>query len=105
MLDVPPIADRAEQRLFAERLRDVMAARDREIEGWADRQSHPFAPGGLRHRPVRPVVRADLAVGRLAQCTRALRETAYRQVGANDRPDWAMSQVARSEGMGLPIGP
>ncbi len=70
---------------------------------WAEFTSRlfPRAPLPPAERPPRP----DRPRSGTAALARALRETAYRQVGANDRPDWAMSQAARSEGMGLPIGP
>jgi N-acetylmuramoyl-L-alanine amidase len=40
-----------------------------------------------------------------AALAHALREAAYRQVGATDRLDWAISRAAASKQLGLPIGP
>jgi hypothetical protein len=70
---------------------------------WADFIGRLFPRGA---RP--PADRAPYPIPALpdaSQLARALREAAYRQVGAIDRPDWAMLRLAQSEQLGFPIGP
>ncbi|MBK9714450.1 MAG: N-acetylmuramoyl-L-alanine amidase [Kouleothrix sp.] len=70
---------------------------------WAEfiRQLFPQQPASPDERPPRPPSPGDGPVG----LARALRAEAYRQVGATDRPEWAMHRLARAEGLGLPVGP
>ena len=69
---------------------------------WAEFLSRLFpASAPPPERPPRP---APPREGQHALAEQ-LRAEAYRQVGAIERPDWAMSRVAKAEGLGLPIGP
>lgn len=86
------------------RHRDIAVPRGRKTDPagfpWAEFRSRLFPQSPPPpERPPRPAPLPDPRTA-LAQ---ALRAEAYRQVGAIDRPDWAMSRVARDEALGLPI--
>lgn len=89
------------------RHKDIAVPRGRKSDPagfpWAEflAQLFPQAPTPPPERAPRPN-RSGITNSALAQ---ALRAEAYHQVGAIDRPGWAMTQLARTEALGLPIGP
>jgi N-acetylmuramoyl-L-alanine amidase len=70
---------------------------------WAEFVSRLF-PGSTGSPPEHPPYPAPQRTAEAA-LAHALRAAAYRQVGATDRLDWAISQIAWSKRLGLPIGP
>lgn len=86
---------------------DIALPRGRKTDpagfAWANflRQLFPQAapaPGG----PPAPPPRPGAPVEQLAQ---RLRAEAYRQVGAQERPEWKMGSYARTASIGMPVGP